>query len=84
MLRWHGLLKSFFVFYFILFFVEDKELFILYHGCRWPGDERSQGISSRFIDVVMPDYLLAMIAADAAVTRLILNISNEDFSGAFY
>ena len=31
-------------------------LHIQYHGCWWPSDTRSQGISSHHIDVVLPDY----------------------------
>ena len=45
-LRWHQQLKS--------FLVEDKDPFILpsqYHVCWWPGDIRSQGISSNGIDL---------------------------------
>ena len=37
------------------FFMEDKDLFFLhgwYNGCWWPGDTRSQGISSHCIDLV--------------------------------
>ena len=39
--------------------MEDKKPLILhsqYHGCWWPGDARSQGISNNSIDIVMPKY----------------------------
>ena len=41
------------------FFIEDKDLFVLlsqYRGCWWPGDARSQGISSHGIDLVLSEY----------------------------
>ena len=47
MMRWHWWLKS--------FPMEDKDMIILYnqyHGCWWPGDTRSQGISRHGIDLV--------------------------------
>ena len=37
----------------------DKDLFILhkhYHGCRWPGDTRSQSISGHRVDVFLAEY----------------------------
>ena len=40
--------------------MKDKDipsLYIQYHGCRWPGDERSQGISNYDIDLVKPSYI---------------------------
>ena len=48
---WHMLLKS--------FLMEDRDLPILhsqYHGCWWPGDARSQGISSHGADLVLLKY----------------------------
>ena len=39
--------------------MEDKDLFILqsqYHDC-WPGEARSQGISSNVIDWILPEQL---------------------------
>ena len=39
-----------------IFPVEDEDLFILcrqYHGCWWPGNARSQGISSNDIGLVV-------------------------------
>ena len=39
--------------------MEDRNMFILqseYHGCWWPGNARSQAISSNNIDLVIPDY----------------------------
>ena len=50
-LIWYRSLKS--------FPMEDKDLFILhsqYHGCWWPGDARSQDISSHDIHLVFPEY----------------------------
>ena len=41
------------------FFKNDKDLLILhsqYHGFWWPGDSRSQGISSQGIDPVFLEY----------------------------
>ena len=39
---------------------EHKELHPIlhnrYHGCWWPGDARSQGISSNSIDLVILEY----------------------------
>ena len=38
--------------------MEDKDLFILHdqcYGCWWPGDARSQGISSHGIDLLLPE-----------------------------
>ena len=45
--------------YFKSFLVTDKDSCILYsqyHGCRCPGDTRSQGTSSHGIDLVVPEY----------------------------
>ena len=52
-MRWH-MLK--------LFIMEGKDLVILYsqyHGCRWPGNTRSQGINSNGIDIVLLENILA-------------------------
>ena len=41
------------------FLLDDKELFIphnQYHGCWWPGNIRSQGISNHGIDKVIKQY----------------------------
>ena len=40
-------------------FMEGKDLYIWYsqyHGCRYPGDARSQGISSYGIDLFLSEY----------------------------
>ena len=39
--------------------MEDKNLFVLlsqYHGCWWPGDTGSQGISSHDMDLILSEY----------------------------
>ena len=43
--------------------VKDEDTFILqsqYHSCWWPGDPRSQVISSHAIDLIIPDILLSV------------------------
>ena len=51
---------SFFYFFWPKSFLRvDKDLFILhsqYHGCWWPGDARSQGISNHDIDLFLSEY----------------------------
>ena len=50
-LRWQRYLK--------FYLMEDKDLFILhsqYQGCWWLGYLRSQGISSKGIKLVLPEY----------------------------
>ena len=35
--------------------MDDKDLNSQYHGCWYPGDKRSQGISSNGTDLVIPE-----------------------------
>ena len=46
-----------------------------YHSCWWPGDERSQGISSHCIHLVVPEY------SGSAPDGLTLNVRGPSYLG---
>ena len=60
--------------------MEDKELpalYMQYHGCWWPGDTRSQGISSHDIDLILLEYIdFSTRRGNSIISKLVnINIS---------
>ena len=63
--------------------LQDLDPFFLqsqYHGCWWPGDTKSQGISSHVIDLIIPQYSICSTRRVKSHQSCTLHISSLQMS----